>query len=480
MRVTDDSVVSSRLCYNVPIDWPARLRAKLKAVHPGAVVFMIGANDGGASITVKGKRLHSSGARGWVTAFRQIVGGMMDDAIKAGVQRIYWVGMPIMKPGKYPSSDQMKRLNFTYRYEAGVHSVYVRYIDIWGLLATKDGKYDPQWRSTDEQGAHLNHGRRPPHRGQGDGGHQGRLAAGAVGRELLPSLGPAAGHPRSPAGRRLAAPGRSPGARRAAARRRGLARLAVLLAAIVLIVVLVVAFAGGGKGGKGSGTQGTSSPRTSPGISTGPGGGLFTPTTSKPLRLKNYGDSMGGELGMALGPQVNKVSTIKYWTYYKVSSSLVKPDFFDWPKYLRQDLPHRHLHAAIFMVGTNDGQGMKIGNTVLDFGTKAWRTEYRRRVGALLDVFEQAGVKRVYWVGMPIMKSQAFSDVMRVIDQEAKAEVGRHKIARFVDTWKLFSTSAGAFDPQWRQSDGVHFNIAGQNRLATSVLAAVEADWHIQ
>lgn len=273
---------------------------------------------------------------------------------------------------------------------------------------------------------------------------------------------------------------RSPAARRAAARRRGLARLAVLAAAVLLIVILVVAFAGGGgkKGGTAKGGQ-TPTPGTTH-SATPTADVLFTPTASKPLRLKNYGDSMGGELGMALAPQVQALPVIKYWTYYKVSSSLVKPSFFDWPKYLKGDLPHRHLHAVIFMVGTNDGQGIQLSSGAVKFDTPAWRAEYARRVGAVLKLFEQAGVRRVYWIGMPIMRSSAFSHVMSVINDVAKAEVGRHKIARFVDTWKLFSTSAGAFDPSWRQSDGIHFNIAGQSRLATAVLAAIKAGWHIK
>jgi hypothetical protein len=155
MNMTGDYVVSSRLCYNVPINWRARFRAKIAAQHPGAVVFLIGANDGGAPIKVNGT-VYQFWSKSWVTAFRKIVGGMMDDAIKAGVQRFYWVGMPIMKSGTYPSSDQMKRLNFTFRYEAGVHSVNVKYIDIWSLLATKDGQYDPRWRASWGSGAHFN------------------------------------------------------------------------------------------------------------------------------------------------------------------------------------------------------------------------------------------------------------------------------------------------------------------------------------
>jgi hypothetical protein len=154
MKVMGDYQVSSRLCYNVPINWPVHLHAKLRALHPRAMVFMIGANDGGAPITAGG-RICDFWSRQWFAAFRKIVGRMMDDALASGVQRIYWVGMPIMKPGHYPSSDQMKRLNNAYRKEASLRPGQVRYIDIWRLLATPSGQYDPQWRASWDP-THLN------------------------------------------------------------------------------------------------------------------------------------------------------------------------------------------------------------------------------------------------------------------------------------------------------------------------------------
>jgi hypothetical protein len=154
MKVAEDSYTSSRLCNNTPINWPARLRAKLAAVHQNVVVFMIGANDGGTAIVVNGKVLGFWTTK-WVVAFHKIVGGMMDDALKAGADRIYWIGMPIMKAGHQPSSDQMKRLNFAFRKEASLRSAHVRYIDIWTLLATKDGQWDPRWRASWDP-THLN------------------------------------------------------------------------------------------------------------------------------------------------------------------------------------------------------------------------------------------------------------------------------------------------------------------------------------
>jgi hypothetical protein len=153
MRVYGDAVTSSRLCYNTPISWPARLTAKLQLYHPGAVVFMIGANDAGAPITYNG-RVYTFWTSTWYTLFRRKVGAMMDIMLRNGVKRIYWVGMPIEKPGDYPTSDQMRRLNFAFIAEAKLRPA-VRYIDTWKLLATSTGQFDPRWRATWDP-THLN------------------------------------------------------------------------------------------------------------------------------------------------------------------------------------------------------------------------------------------------------------------------------------------------------------------------------------
>jgi hypothetical protein len=38
-------------------------------------------------------------------------------------------------------------------------------------------------------------------------------------------------------------------------------------------------------------------------------------------------------------------------------------------------------------------------------------------------------------------------------------------------------TPGGAFDPQWRGPDGVHFTVAGQDRLAKAVYAVIKKQW---
>ena len=49
-----------------------------------------------------------------------------------------------------------------------------------------------------------------------------------------------------------------------------------------------------------------------------------------PVRVWVGGDSMGGELGWALGPMLEKTKVFKPILYYKESSGICRWDFFDW------------------------------------------------------------------------------------------------------------------------------------------------------
>ena len=140
---------STRLADPQNIGWLTHVRSVIRSNKVHAVVFMIGANDPGMPINGNS----NFWSKTWYAAYRKRVGGMMDAMLAAGAKRVYWVGMPIMSPGGYPSSEQMRRLNFAFRKEASLRPGKVRYVDIWRLLATNTGAYDPKWRAGD--GVHL-------------------------------------------------------------------------------------------------------------------------------------------------------------------------------------------------------------------------------------------------------------------------------------------------------------------------------------
>jgi uncharacterized protein len=208
---------------------------------------------------------------------------------------------------------------------------------------------------------------------------------------------------------------------------------------------------------------------------------LRTPSAALPVRLKTYGDSVGGGLAWAMTEKAAAHRLVKLWVFYKPSTGLARPDNFSWPRHITQDFAHHSYEAALFMSGANDGQGMTAAGHDLAFGSKAWLAEYHRRVGALMDLFLKERVKRLYWVGMPRMAGATFARLMRTIDGVYRQEAAkRAPSVVYVDSWRILDGRDGRYKGGLRQPDGVHLAPSGSFRLADAVYAIIEKDWHIR
>jgi len=299
------------------------------------------------------------------------------------------------------------------------------------------------------------------------------------------------GSPQPPRPRRTPA-GRA--ARRAQIRRRRLIALAAVVALVAVVTgVTIVAKSGGGAppspaGGPSqakvspTGDRSASAapkPRASINATASPTStALPTPTARDPLRFFVGGDSMGGDLGNGVAPLIYDTGRAKAVAFHKVSSGLVRTDFYDWFAYLRKY--GKRYQAVAFMIGGNDAQGIAVEDGApLAFGTRAWKEEYRRRVGEAMDIMLDSGVRRVYWVGLPVMRDANMEKDAAILNAAYRDEAEKRAPAvQYIDTAELFSTN-GAYDARWRQDDGVHMNVAGVQRLAEHVAGIIEKEWKL-
>jgi uncharacterized protein len=211
-----------------------------------------------------------------------------------------------------------------------------------------------------------------------------------------------------------------------------------------------------------------------------PGSSASAASAAAPQTLKRVwigGDSMAYQIQATLTSRVHKLGVPKVTSLCKSSSGLVRPDFFNWPVRLRSAMAGFHPQAVVFMVGTNDGQGMRVGGATYAFGTTAWKKEYTKRVKRMMDAMRSGGATHVYWVGMPIMRSAEFGRRMAILNAIFRSQAGAHQGVTYLDAWKLFSSSRGAYVGAWRSADGMHFNMAGVSRLADAVVALVRRGW---
>jgi hypothetical protein len=214
--------------------------------------------------------------------------------------------------------------------------------------------------------------------------------------------------------------------------------------------------------------------------------GLRTPTADEPLRLWVGGDSMAQVFGPALAEGAEATGVIDPIVHYEMASGLTRADYFNWPGALAGDLAAGDPEIVVFVVGTNDAQGIVLpdGSPAPDLDDPRWVPEYRRRVGAVMDAIRADG-RAVLWIGLPPMRDPDFGARMAVVNQAYAAEAATRPWITLVDPATVVGDADGAYADELpdaagapvdvRLGDGIHLSAAGSDRLAAHVLDLIRA-----
>jgi uncharacterized protein len=132
-----DYYVSSGLSRPDFYDWPKRLRAQMKSFDPHVAVAMFGANDG-QDVSYQGQVLKFD-TPAWIALYHKRVGAAMDILVGTNHRQVWWVGMPIMRPGAY-HPGVIETLNTVYKVEAAKRPD-VHWVDTYRMFADKNGHY---------------------------------------------------------------------------------------------------------------------------------------------------------------------------------------------------------------------------------------------------------------------------------------------------------------------------------------------------
>lgn len=204
-----------------------------------------------------------------------------------------------------------------------------------------------------------------------------------------------------------------------------------------------------------------------------------TLTPDDPLRLWIGGDSLAGSIGPSLGELTAKTGVVQPQYDSRVSSGLLNPDFFDWPKQAGQELQDLNPEVVVFLMGTNDAN-------VWDASLEQ---EYRLRTTLMMHQLVGDNQREVFWVGPPVAKDRHLeAGVVEV----AKIQQG---IARtipgvtYVDAHQLFDDESGKYQYEFagldgvvnvmRADDGVHFSVDGADYLGQVIFNLLNPEWRL-
>ena len=212
-------------------------------------------------------------------------------------------------------------------------------------------------------------------------------------------------------------------------------------------------------------------------------------TATDPLRMFIGGDSMVGQFGPMLENTAENGGLVQVTeVLYEFSSGLTRPDFLDWPMRLREVREAQDPDVIVLFFGGNDAQAMQIEGVWHEFGSEAWADEYRTRVGDLMADLDQDG-RDVYWMGMPIVRSDEFRQKVEFLNDVYRTEAEGFDGVTFVDSWSVFAGSDGEFSEylvdadgnlvDMRLNDGIHLTTAGGIRLAEVTFGIIASNWGI-
>ena len=214
---------------------------------------------------------------------------------------------------------------------------------------------------------------------------------------------------------------------------------------------------------------------------------VTVPTKAHPAQLLVLGDSDAGNYGPALRDLLDTKGLVVTTIDYHIATGLARPDYFDWPAYMRQVVPQLDPEILVVTFGGNDAQGLRNADGTWAVGhypgrgldDTTWRAEYGRRVAETMDYLTE-GDRTLIWVGITNDDEVQNTARLKVQDEVVRAEVAKRPRVVFVDAWALFSGVDGGWassiiDPRddvgkdVRRADGFHLNETGADILAWKI-----------
>jgi hypothetical protein len=214
---------------------------------------------------------------------------------------------------------------------------------------------------------------------------------------------------------------------------------------------------------------------------------LRAPSADQPLRIYIGGDSIIRDAGDAFLDLASDSPLFETTLHYENATGLTRPDFYDWPAALGEDMDAHRPEVAFILFGGNDSQGIlgPDGEAYAGPSDPRWREEYARRVAGVMDIL-RAEDRIVFWVALPPMRDDGFdgrADIMNDIYRDA-AET--RPWVTYLDTDPVFGDDDGEYVERkpdasrdlvdLRQADGVHFSQPGATRLARVMLDLIDQE----
>jgi uncharacterized protein len=201
------------------------------------------------------------------------------------------------------------------------------------------------------------------------------------------------------------------------------------------------------------------------------------------FRILVVGDNLAGGLGAGMTRMALDDPRYEIINRFNEQSGLARTEFYDWPGAIEKIVADKPVNAVVVLLGVNDRQDIRNGNTRYAFKSPDWIKGYEANIDRLLNAVKAADAVAI-WVSIPPMQDASFDADMRYLsDIQAKRVAAMGGV--YVDVRPSFLAADGSYvdhgpdetgaDRKLRSRDGITFYKQGNNRFGQLVMAKVNA-----
>ena len=215
---------------------------------------------------------------------------------------------------------------------------------------------------------------------------------------------------------------------------------------------------------------------------------------SNPFHLLMVGDSQMYSIANGLKKLTAGQDSIEITDISIHSSGFIRGDYYNWEKKLENIFKEKpnYYHAVVILLGMNDYQDIyNNNNTVLVRETPQWEEKYRDKIVRVMNLL-LLNSKKVYWLGMPIVRRASYNDDLRYIDK-LQDDIAREYNHIGLKRIPLSGIAPGEGVPytdtvqkkdgtiiRLMKTDGVHYTIAGGQYVMEEFLKELYSEWYIK
>lgn len=208
-------------------------------------------------------------------------------------------------------------------------------------------------------------------------------------------------------------------------------------------------------------------------------GGAYRSTPWKtPVRVLLAGDSLMESLGPQMRNSLVGYENLTFIPIGKKSTGLSRPDFYNWPKVLKQRLEQDRPHLVVMWVGTNDPQGIYGMSGLGEACSEAWQQAYRSKIREIINLVISHRARLVI-MGPPVVGDPKLNRQLAVIGRLMEDECRKVGVC-YISTRAILGDSHGGYHAQGRllsgqmvtlrSADQVHITADGNRRVMEHVL----------